>query len=151
MTGRRVAEVMLRSPIVLAATAPVEQARAVLASSHVHMVPLTASGRVGEPLLGTVLGDDLPAPGRQGGDSVLAHARLVGRTVRADLRAEDARRAMRTAGHRRLAVVDDTGRLLGLLCLKRSGEGFCTDAGVQSRRAGRAADAPSVSADLGGS
>jgi CBS domain-containing protein len=141
MTGRRVAEVMLRAPIVLAATDPVAEARAVLGSSHVHMVLLTASGRVGDPLLGTLVRDDLPAPGRCDGDSALAHARLVGRTVGADVTAEDARRAMRTAGTRRLAVVDHTGRLLGLLCLKRSGEGFCTDAGVQSRRAARASDA----------
>ena len=34
---------------------------------------------------------------------------------------------------RRLAVIDEAGRLLGLLCLKRSGTGFCSDADVRSR------------------
>ena len=57
--------------------------------------------------------------------------------MRAAVAAEDARRAMQASGDRRLAVVEDDGRLLGLLCLKRSGDGFCTDAGVAERRAAR--------------
>jgi CBS domain-containing protein len=35
---------------------------------------------------------------------------------------------------RRLAVVDDGGRLIGLLCLKRDRTGFCTDAGIRARQ-----------------
>jgi hypothetical protein len=34
---------------------------------------------------------------------------------------------------RRLAVVDHTGRLLGLLCLKHDGRGYCTDEGIRAR------------------
>ena len=47
--------------------------------------------------------------------------------------------AMADAGRRRVAVVDDAGRLLGLLCLKRHGRGFCSDAGIQARIDERAA------------
>lgn len=138
MTGG-VTELMLRSPIVLAASEPVDEVRRVFDSSHVHMVLLTGTGRVGERLLGTLVRDDLP-PAGSGSDapgSALAHARVEGRTVDAARASEDARRAMQAAGERRLAVVDDDGRLLGLLCLKRSGDGFCTDSGVASRRAAR--------------
>lgn len=46
--------------------------------------------------------------------------------------------AMAAADRRRVAVVD-RGRLVGLLCLKRSGRGFCSDAGIQARIDERAA------------
>jgi hypothetical protein len=40
---------------------------------------------------------------------------------------------MRRAGRRRLAVTSEDGRLLGLLCLKASGRGFCSDEDVAAR------------------
>jgi hypothetical protein len=40
-------------------------------------------------------------------------------------------------GRRRLAVVDEEGRLLGLVCLKRRRTGYCTDAGVAERARSR--------------
>jgi hypothetical protein len=46
-------------------------------------------------------------------------------------------REMRERGRRRVAVVDCDGRLAGLLCRKRSGQGFCSDEGVAARAAGR--------------
>jgi CBS domain-containing protein len=49
--------------------------------------------------------------------------------------------AMVAAGRRRVAVVTDDGRLVGLLCLKRSGRGFCSDAGMRARAEERAAKA----------
>ena len=136
MTGD-VTGLMLRSPIVLAGSEPLDEVRRVFDSSHVHMVLLTRSGRVGEALLGTLVRGDLPPAADRPAGTALTHARLEGRTVGAATPAEDARRAMNAAGDRRLAVVDSDGRLLGLLCLKRSGDGFCTDAGVASRRAER--------------
>lgn len=139
MTGR-VAEVMLRTPIVLEGSATVDDVRTVFASTHVHMVLLTRHGKVGEPLLGTLVRDDLPEPA-SGRGPVLPHARVAGRTVAADLLADDVRRSMLADGQRRAAVVDADGVLLGLLCLKHHGGGFCTDAGVASRRAARHRDA----------
>lgn len=47
--------------------------------------------------------------------------------------------AMALADRRRVAVVDDAGRLIGLLCLKRTGRGFCSDSGIQARIDERAA------------
>jgi len=40
---------------------------------------------------------------------------------------------------RRLAIVDECGQLLGLLCLKKDGTGYCSDDGVQARQAERLA------------
>ncbi|CAM3516992.1 hypothetical protein NOZE110980_01815 [Nocardioides zeicaulis] len=131
---------MLAAPIVLAAADPLDEARRVLSSSHVHMVLVTESGRLGEALLGTLVRDDLPPDEAPGDGPALAHARLEGRTVDAGLDAEPVRAAMHAAGHRRYAVVDGD-RLVGLLCLKRSGLGFCSDEGVASRRAARTRDA----------
>lgn len=94
------------------------------------MLLLTEAGR----LLGTVVRDDLP----KGADGpALAHAHLAGRTIPANLAAEDARRLMLGRGQRRLAVVDDDGVLMGLLCLKRRLTGFCSDADVAARAAER--------------
>ncbi|MDT0188539.1 hypothetical protein Q9S36_50960 [Microbacterium sp. ARD31] len=138
-TTGRVDEVMLRSPIVLEESVSVDEVRTVFASTHVHMVLLTPTGRVGEPLLGTLVRDDLAAAEDAHGDA-LPHARLAGRTVGIGLLADDVRRSMQAAGQRRAAVVDADGVLLGLLCLKHHGGGFCTDAGVASRRAERRAD-----------
>ena len=41
-------------------------------------------------------------------------------------------------GLRRLAVVDRDGTLLGLMCLKRTRTGFCSDEDVASRAQSRA-------------
>jgi hypothetical protein len=41
--------------------------------------------------------------------------------------------ALLREGRRRLAVVDHSGRLLGLLCLKRDGTGYCSDEGIRHR------------------
>jgi CBS domain-containing protein len=60
-------------------------------------------------------------------------ATLDGRTVDPSASADDALEAMRRNGRRRLAVVSGGGQLLGLLCLKASGLGFCSDADVASR------------------
>jgi hypothetical protein len=60
---------------------------------------------------------------------------LVGRTVAPSLATAAAREKLLRQGRRRLAVVDASGRLLGLLCLKRDGTGFCSDDGVHGRAA----------------
>lgn len=43
-----------------------------------------------------------------------------------------------TSGRRRLAVTGDDGRFLGLLCLKRTLAGFCSDDDVRARSRERA-------------
>jgi hypothetical protein len=41
---------------------------------------------------------------------------------------------MTQTAQRRAAVVDDSGRLLGLLCMKKTGTGFCSDQDIRQRR-----------------
>lgn len=126
--GATVADVMLRHPKVCAAGSSVAQARAMFADDHVHALLIVASGA----LLAVVERPDLDrvhgrAPAR-------AYGRLSGRVVAPDADLSAIWRAM--AGRRRLAVVDPRGALVGLLCLKRSGRGFCSQADVDARALG---------------
>lgn len=127
-----VADVVVRLPKTLPASARLSDARRALEDPHVHMVLLTEAGR----LVGTLVREDLPASA-ESTTPALAHAVLLGRTVPAGLAAEDARRLLLTEGRRRAAVVDEDGMLLGLLCLKRRRTGFCSDDDVAGRAAQR--------------
>jgi CBS domain-containing protein len=130
LNGQEVADVVVRLPKTLGPRTTVAQAREAFDHDHVHMLLLTDHGR----LLGTLLRTDIPAP-----DSderrALAVATLQGRTISPQVIAADARHLLLRTGQRRLAVVDDSGRLLGLLCLKRRLTGFCSDADVAARAA----------------
>jgi hypothetical protein len=58
---------------------------------------------------------------------------LIGRTAGpADLLGVATAMLLRQ-GRRRLAVLDDDGRLFGLLCLKKDGTGYCSDEGIRER------------------
>ncbi len=125
--GGTVAAAALRRPKVLGAAATVGEARAALADDHVHAL-LVVDGGV---LLAVVEREDLeglpdPTPAALVG-------RLAERTVAPDADLAATWAGMAAQGRRRLAVVDDRGLLVGLLCLKRSGRGFCTPADVAAR------------------
>ncbi|UFN44655.1 CBS domain-containing protein [Nocardioides okcheonensis] len=126
--GVEVRTAVVASPQTWGAATTVTEARAAFLDDHVHMLLLTD----GDVLVGTVVRDDLL--GAPAGDPALRHAVLTGRTVAPDAPAEGVRRAMLDRGERRLAVVDGAGRLVGLLCLKRHGGGFCRDEDVRARR-----------------
>jgi CBS domain-containing protein len=59
--------------------------------------------------------------------------RLAGRIVLEDASLAEIRRAMNAAGRRRAAVISEDGRLLGLLFLKASRVGFCSEEDVRAR------------------
>jgi hypothetical protein len=59
--------------------------------------------------------------------------RLAGRTVGAGASLAEVQRAMNATWRRRAAVTSDDGRLLGLLCLKASRAGFCSELDVRAR------------------
>jgi hypothetical protein len=101
---------------------------ALLADSHVHMVLLVEGPR----LVGTLVRGDLP-PTAAATEPALPYAVLDGRLISPAADAELARLAMSRQAVRRLAVVDDGHRLLGLLCLKASHRGFCADSDVIAR------------------
>ena len=127
-----VAEVMVRYPKVLPVDAAVSQVLAVFEDDHVHMVLLTR----GSLLCGTVVRGDVPDTASNVQQAV-CFAHLTGRTVPATAPAEAVLQWLAARQQRRLAVVNDDGLLMGLLCLKARGTGFCSDADVTARAHGR--------------
>lgn len=134
--GESVADAMITRPHLHPAGTTVDEACAALTDSHVHLLLLVEDGR----LLGTVERGDLDDVA-DGGRPALDVARLEGRTLPPDQPLDTAYAELVAAAQRRRAVVAPDGRLLGLLCLKRSGSGFCTDDGVAARAGERDGDA----------
>lgn len=125
--GATVADAMVRSPKVSGPDPTVAQVRDQFRDDLVHAVLIVADGK----LVAVVERPDLSAappdlPARLIG-------RLAGRVTAPDADLAPTWQAMTRTGRRRLAVVDGHGRLLGLLCLKRTGLGFCSDTDVQAR------------------
>ena len=133
--GPTVAEVMVRDPKVLPVDAAVGHVRALLEDDHVHMVLLT-HGRL---LRGTVVRGDVPDTATDV-QKAICFAHLRGRTVPATAPADAVLPWLAARQQRRLAVVDDGGLLVGLLCLKARGTGFCSDADVAARAASGATE-----------
>ncbi len=134
--------IMVTIPKTLSRRVSVHAVREAFEDDHVHMLLLT-EGRV---LLGTLVRSDIPAPCDMD-EPALRFARLENRTVAPDVSVADVHALLRATGLRRLAVVDDEGVLLGLVCLKRDGSGFCSDAGVLARQAERLAQPGSIGAE----
>ena len=133
LRSRLVDEVMVSCPKTLPSTATVARARHVLADEHVHMALLLDGIR----LVGTLTRPDIAESRVSDQGIALSIAVLDGRIVNPHDTAECALNAMIQRGFRRLAVVTETGELVGLLCLKRSRTGFCSDADVAARAADR--------------
>lgn len=138
MRGREptVAGAMITAPKTLGVAASIADARQALADPHVHMLLLTSDGI----LRGTLVRDDLRHdldPRRP----AVSLATLAGRTIDPGRSLDDAALVLDRSMARRLAVTDHTGRLLGLLCLNRTRQRFCTDADVLARGPSRPADA----------
>ncbi|GAA1871489.1 hypothetical protein GCM10009836_60400 [Pseudonocardia ailaonensis] len=124
-----VGDAMVRFPKLCGPDTTVADAHGFFADDHVHALLVVEAGR----LLAVVERADLPGlagPARDWGG--LTRAVDPG----ADL--EETRRWMTERGRRRLAVIGPDHELLGLLCLKRTGAGFCSDDGIRSRREGGA-------------
>jgi CBS domain-containing protein len=118
---------MLRRPKLLPSGASVDDVRAQFGDDHVHLVLVTSEDGV---LLTTIERTDL-----DGATGALAQqiGTLNERVISGDASIEEALNRMTADARRRLAVIDEEGRLLGLLCLKQSGNGFCSDGDVDSR------------------
>jgi CBS domain-containing protein len=127
--GNRVADVMVRFPKTHDPGSRLEEIRAFFEDDHVHMALIVAlDGR----LVTTIERRDLPAaiPG-----STLARGlgALTGRTAGPADTLDAATAALLRGRRRRLAVVNDSGQLLGLLCLKKDEAGYCSDEGIRER------------------
>jgi len=123
-----VADAMVRRPKIHGPMTTVADLRAFFREDHVHIALLVDRGR----LIGTVQPADL-APDLPGTVQALAIATLDRRTIAPDAALSDVRESMKCDGQRRLAVTGSAQELLGLLCLKANGLGFCSDHDVRSR------------------
>lgn len=123
-----VSDVMITAPKTHHRDATIETIRAALADAHVHMILLTDDG----VLHGTLVRDDIPeaAPNPR---PALELAKLRDRTIGPTENIDAVWERLDTSGQRRIAVVDDTNTLLGLVCLRRDRTGFCADGDVRSR------------------
>jgi predicted transcriptional regulator len=124
----RVADALLTRPDVHGRSTTVGELRRYFGDDHVHMALVVDAGTLVAAVerrdLESTLSDDSPA---------WLVGSLGGRTIGPDAALSDALASMSKTGRRRLAVTDDRGLLLGLLCLKANGLGFCSDDDVESR------------------
>ena len=119
---------MVTEPTVHPRSTTVAELRTFFRDDHVHMALIGEEGR----LIGTVERADL-TPALSGDLRASTIARLDGRTASPDVPLPVAFAVMTSEGRRRLAVTSDDSLLLGLLCLKASGLGFCSDTDAAGR------------------
>ena len=112
------ADLMLREPKTLQARASVAEVRALLDSPRVRMV-LLADGRRFRGAI-TKLPDEADPNA-----AALPFAEPKPETLSPSDSAETAFTRAAQNPHRRIIVLDEDETLLGLLCLNRSGTGFC--------------------------
>jgi CBS domain-containing protein len=125
-----VTDVMLRAPKLCGPGTTVADARRMFDDDHLHCLLVVAADG---SLLAVVDRADLRDA--EPSQAAVVTGRVAERVIGPGGDAEAVRRQMVARGWRRLAVVDERGRLLGLLCLKRTGLGFCSDADVAARAA----------------
>lgn len=127
---RVVADVMLTQIKRSGLDTTVRELRALFENSHVHMAVIVDGDVLAAVVDRTDVlpehDDDMPARHLGG----LCDARVVG----PDTALTQGWQALLASGRRRLAVVAPDGTLLGLLCLKRSRQGFCSNHDIEARR-----------------
>ena len=120
---RRVRDVMVKRPKMLAADATVADVRRLFENPRVRTALLVD----GEALAGAIDCEALDASA-PGDDRARDHLAANLPLIAPDAPISQALDVLSAAGTRRLAVVDADGTTLrGLLCLDRPGEGFCAD------------------------
>jgi CBS domain-containing protein len=123
------AEAMLTTPLRHPLSATVGEIRDFFRDDHVHAALIVNQAGYLEAV---VERDDIA--GCHAVDAAVAPlGRLAGRTVPAGASVAEVRQTMTATGRRRAAVTSADGRLLGLLCLKASRAGFCSDQDVRAR------------------
>jgi hypothetical protein len=126
---RTVAEAMLTAPDRHPPSATVGEIQAFFTDDHVHAALIVSAAGYLEAV---VERDDIAAC-QAPGAAAAPWGRLAGRTIPPGASLAEVRREMARARRRRAAVTSADGRLLGLLCLKSSRAGFCSDNDVHTR------------------
>ena len=126
---RTLADAMLTTPVRHPLGATVREIQDFFNDDHVHAALIV--GPAGN-LVAVIERGDL-AYSHAADAAAAPLGRLAGRTVLEDASVAEIQRAMNAAGRRRAAVISEDGRLLGLLCLKASLAGFCSEEDVRAR------------------
>jgi len=121
--GRTVAEVMMTRPKVLAADATVADARAVFANPKVQTCPILGEDGV---LIAELGREQLPDAADEGAPA-RRYAASDPPTIAPGASMQAALDRLRALGGERLCVVDEDGRLAGMLCLNGRHDAFCID------------------------
>ena len=123
--GPEVRDAMLFEPRATPAGTPLTQAREMFANPHVKLLLVVGDdGRFAGTLTREDLRDDATGDATVG-DLARADAPRTGPGAPVGQAVE----LLQATGTDRLPVVDDDGRLCGLVCMDRSGTHFCVDAG----------------------
>ena len=123
--GRTVADAMLRRPKINPVTSTVADLRQLFADDHVHAALIVVDG-----ILITLIDRADVQPTLLENTPAASLGTRSGRTVEPTAPLVQARQQLLTTDRRRLAVVDEQQRLLGLLCLRRGQVSFCSDRDV---------------------
>ena len=132
--SRTAAEEMLTTPARHPLSATVGEIRDFFHDDHVHAALIVSPAGYLEAV---VERDDL-FDGQALDGAAAPLGRLAGRTVPPGASLAEVHRAMIATGRRRAAVTSADGQLLGLLCLKASQTGFCSEQDVRARALGKA-------------
>lgn len=119
---------MVTCPTVHDPSTTAAELRTFFDDEHVHAALVVDADK----LIGVVERADLESD-FSGDTQVRMIARLEGRTIEPTASVPEALETMKRTERRRLAVVGSDGALLGLLCLKASRDGFCSDTDVRNR------------------
>jgi hypothetical protein len=131
-TGQFVADAMISCPKTHDLGTTADEIRGFFEDDHVHMALIVKTDR---RLVTAIERADLPA-------ILPVHTlaaelgTLTGRTAGPEQKLEAVTAGLLRERRRRKAVVDDRGRLLGLLCLKKDGSGYCSDDNIRQRESG---------------
>jgi CBS domain-containing protein len=126
---RTVSDAMLTTPVRHPLGTSVREIRNFFDDDHVHAALIV--GPAGY-LAAVVERGDI-AHNQDPGAPAAPLGRLAGRTVVEDASLPATHQAMNATRRRRAAVVRDDGKLVGLLCLKATWTGFCSEDDVRAR------------------
>jgi hypothetical protein len=128
--GLTVADAMVGQPKLFPLAATVGDVRRFFRDDHVHAALIVTQA---ECLAAVVERCDISGSPAPDDARAAPFGRLAGRVVMPGASLRVAWLAMTATGKRRNAVISANGRLLGLLCLKASHAGFCSDEDVVAR------------------
>jgi CBS domain-containing protein len=126
---RTLASAMLTTPVRHPLSATVREIRDFFEDDHVHAALIV--GPAGYLAAVVERGDIAHSQDLDAAATPLG--RLAGRTLLEDANLSAVQRSMNATGRRRAAVIRDDGKLVGLLCLKASRSGFCSEEDVRAR------------------